>query len=110
MTTKVERGEWQNPWGWPVRVFVGGCVKRGIGSSFRSQAHAHNYPEYESFGCICVRSTRRVIQDNGKPTRLMWHEYAHILTPGEGHTDNWRKKMRELGQPIPSYYKKKKRK
>lgn len=83
-----------------VRVFVGGCVERGEGSSFRAMAHAHNDSRHdENFGWICVRSTYRVLTDSGKPTTLMLHEIAHVLTPNEGHTAKWAACLSGLGAP-----------
>lgn len=90
---------WSESAGVLVRVFVGGCVKRGDGSSFRRQAHAHNYRSDPHFGWICVRSPKRLKTPSGKPTTVMFHEFAHILTPNAGHGMRWRAQISELGYP-----------
>lgn len=89
-------------WNWPtnVRVFVGGCVERGEGSSFRRMAHAHNRKTSEWFGWICIRSRHRVATATGRPTVVSLHEYAHMLAPNQGHTMKWANALAyQLGQP-----------
>lgn len=75
-------------------VFVGGCVERGDGSSFRRKAHAHCAKGDKWRGWICVRSAKRLF-NGSKPSLLMWHELTHILT-NQGHTARFEAKMREL--------------
>jgi len=107
-------------------IFVGGCVSRGDGSSFRAKAHAHNEPYIkegnaivkneqgnpkmqERFGWICVRSAKRLYTRPGQPSNLMWHELCHILTPGHSHDDVWRAKAKEYGVYIGKRYIKQRR-
>lgn len=68
-----------------VGVYVGGCVARGEGSSFRAMAHTHTHPTDSWQGWICIRSARRVLTASGKPTRILLHEAAHVLAPKAAH-------------------------
>lgn len=76
-------------------VFLGGCVERGDGSSFRRIAHAHTEGVHTGF--ICVRSAKRLwyMGSITKPSLTMVHELAHIVS-GQGHTDKFRKAYKEL--------------
>jgi len=76
-------------------VFIGGCVERGVGSSFRARAHAHTSGEH--LGWICIRGWRRLYQRG-----LMLHELAHVLTR-QGHTDKWRDCLRALGGKVAAH-------
>lgn len=66
-------------------VYVGGCVQRGPGSSFRAMAHTHTKANDAYRGWICVRSAKRVLTASGRPTRLLLHEAAHVLAPYASH-------------------------
>lgn len=83
-------------------VFIGGCVARGLGSSFRAQAHAHTSGEH--LGWICIRGWRRLYQ-----RQLLLHELAHVITR-QGHTDRWRNCLRELGGRVEAQCRKRVRK
>ena len=83
-----------------VRVFVGGCVERGEGSSFRAKAHAHNDKRDSHFGWICFRSGKRLFTATGNPSQLLLEEIAHILAPGQPHNATWVRRYQELGAPL----------
>lgn len=85
-------------------VYVGGCVCRGVGSSFRAKAHAHFNGAYA--GWLCFRRADRL-----ECRELVIHELAHLVC-GQGHTDLWRDTVLRLGgtlDPVPgvlrSYHK-----
>ena len=81
-------------------VFVGGCVERGEGSSFRRKAHAHpDNPKWthQHPGWICVRSAKRLyVKGTNKPSLLMWHELSHLFVPYEYHGPTFKRTMRKL--------------
>lgn len=87
-------------------VFLGGCVERGDGSSFRARAHAHINGTLK--GWICVRGRKRLMTPKGKPSNDMWHELAHLIS-GQGHTDKFRAVLRSLGGRCTLNAKKRKR-
>lgn len=70
-------------------VYVGGCVSRGVGSSFRAKAHAHTHGPYT--GWLCFRRADRLTC-----RALVLHELAHLVT-GHGHTETWRREVIRLG-------------
>lgn len=81
-----------------AKVFVGGCIERGDGSSFRRSAHAHCMKGDKYKGWICVRSKKpeTLRLPDGEPTNLMKHEYAHILTE-QGHTKKFWETLYSIG-------------
>jgi hypothetical protein len=67
-------------------VFVGGCVSRGDGSSFRALAHTHLNEAVDPYYLwICVRSEKRLLTASGEPTRILRHEAAHAIAPKASH-------------------------
>jgi len=60
-------------------------------------AHAHNSPEDEWFGWICIRDVKLAFTKRGNPSLVMKHEVAHLLCPGQGHTKKWRRVLTEIG-------------
>jgi hypothetical protein len=89
-------------------VSVGQCVD---GSALPPEvyAHAHQYPKDSNRGWICIRSPRYVLRRGSRQlSTTVMHELAHLVAAA-GHDDDWRRTMRELGQPIPTAYRKRKR-
>ncbi|MCZ2109616.1 MAG: hypothetical protein LC118_08625 [Dehalococcoidia bacterium] len=84
-------------------ISLGGCVeaidtpRRG---AFRRRAHAHNDRRDPHFGWLCFLSTElgRLITLAGR-TALFAHEFAHLLAPGSGHGERWRRAVTALGYP-----------
>lgn len=83
-------------------ISVGGCAE-AIGTprrgAFRRRAHAHNDRRDPLFGWICFLSTKpgRLVTPSGRPSALLAHEYAHLLAPGSGHGERWRRAVTVLG-------------
>jgi hypothetical protein len=84
---------------------VGQCVD-GSPLAADVYAHAHQYPRDSNRGWICIRSPRDVLKRGSRElSTTVMHELAHLVAIA-GHDDDWRKTMRELGQPIPAAYRK----
>jgi len=86
-------------------IFVGGCIERKEGSSFRRKAHAHwvkdkhgNLTRYG--GWVCVRSPKRLYKKDGRPSRLLIHEVAHFFTPRQWHSKSYEKKRLYLQHEV----------
>jgi len=84
-------------------LFVGGCIERKEGSSFRAKAHAHyirhghnvNKGELQKYGgWICIRSAKRINQRG-----LLIHELSHLVA-NCGHTRKFYETVRRLGGTI----------
>jgi hypothetical protein len=86
---------------------VGQCVD-GSPLPVDVYAHAHQYPKDANRGWICIRSPRDVFRRGSRQlSRTVMHELAHLVAAA-GHDDDWRRTMRELRQPIPAAYQKRK--
>jgi hypothetical protein len=87
---------------------VGQCVD-GSPLAPDVYAHAHQYPKDSNRGWICIRSPRDVLRRGSRQlSTTVMHELAHLVAAA-GHDDDWRRTMRELGQPIPAAYRKRKK-
>jgi hypothetical protein len=89
-------------------VSVGQCVD-GSPLAPDVYAHAHQYRKDSNRGWICIRSPKDVLKRGSRQlSTTVMHELAHLVAAA-GHDDDWRRTMRELGQPIPDAYRKRKR-
>lgn len=90
------------------RICVGRCVDGSPWEDDYTDAHAHLVGFYR--GWICVRSARDILcVNNDNLSRTMMHEFCHVLSNQQYHTDRWRKEMHRQGQPIPKRYQKRRR-
>jgi len=83
-------------------VFVGGCIRGSTRTGVTTRgdaAHSHNYRGDRHFGWICVADERDLFTPSRRPTRVMWHEYAHLLVPNANHGARWRAAVTALGWP-----------
>lgn len=84
-------------------VAVGGCVATGAAyrrfASRSIDGHAHNDQQDEFFGWICLADERRLFTRSGALTRVLWHEYAHLLVPNARHGRRWKEAVTALGWP-----------
>lgn len=82
---------------------VGGCRLRGEHydrfSKRSIEAHAHNHRADRAFGWICVADERHVWTPSGDLSRVLLHEYAHLLTPNRRHGRQWQEAVTALGWP-----------
>lgn len=80
-------------------IYVGmGCVSADSPLEWRGiLAHAHNDPDDEWYGWICIDRASRVLTKTGKPTTILLHEIAHLKVPGEHHSKKWRNTLTLMG-------------
>lgn len=102
---------------WPQveGVYVGACVARGPGSSFRGTAHAHCALTDFFHGWICIRSRKRVGTYSLNPDETwdgsitqardeLLHEVAHLLVkPYHWHDKTFWEQFKAIGGK-PSKY------
>jgi hypothetical protein len=84
-------------------VVVGGCRLRGESydrfSKRSINAHAHNHARDPAYGWICVAEERFAVTASGNLSRVLLHEYAHLLTPNRRHGRQWQNAVTTLGWP-----------
>lgn len=89
-----------------VRGVTIGCCVNGSRLPANVAAHAHLAVKNERHpGQICVQATDAFRRGSAHVSRIVMHEVAHLIANGH-HSADWRTTMRQLGQPIPAAYKK----
>ena len=80
-------------------VMVGSCIDERVawGIWVDAGAHAHNEKGSDWEGWICVMRPEDVLTPTGKPSKMLLHEYAHLLVPNEGHSRKWKREVTKLG-------------
>lgn len=95
---------------WDCKIHLMGCVERGIGSNIRRSAHAHNQKSSSNFKWLCFKSCKpsvlgeiqqtqmgdKIIIKIIKSSKLLRHEYAHLLAPNQYHNNTFKRRENEL--------------
>lgn len=115
--------EWKKQFG--LRTVQGisiKCIRTGrklVGWGNTYYGHAHTNLKDSNYGWICVTGIKQLgkeghnfIKENDaikilKPSKVLLHEYAHIITEKESnsHGIKWKETMRVLGCSVPRRYK-----
>ena len=90
-------------------IHLGGCISgrmEGFKGAMRYSAHAHchrtrkplyakRYNRWYRYICVKSRDIAKLIDENGKPTHLFWHEVSHIYRPSrtQQQCDDWADEM-----------------
>ncbi len=82
-------------------VHLGGCVEMGpeeVHKQVHLAGHAHTNRGCRWRGWICIIDPAEAFTRLGNPSRLVLHEYAHLICgDAVGHGATWKRVVAELG-------------
>lgn len=76
------------------QINIDHCTIPQIGLTKKEYGHTHIFP-YD--GNVCVWS-EYLFDEYDNPSETMWHEYAHVLTRGGGHSKEWAELLKSWGK------------
>ena len=69
--------------------------------------HTHNELGDSEYGNICLKAGSPIFEEDGKPSVVFLHEYAHLMAVEQNHSVEWRQFYAQLlwtyGYLIPRY-------